>query len=267
MIRMPAVAGQFYEADPSRLKATVEHMVDTDAPRTDAKAVLCPHAGLIYSGPVAGAVYSRVETYDTYILVGPNHTGLGPRISMMAEGAWAMPEGQAEVDRELGARVLKHVPSVEHDSQAHIYEHSLEVQLPFILYFAPKAKILPITILSAGLDELKNAGEGIARAIAETSGRVLVVASSDMSHFIKDEEARSKDRLAIDRVLALDPDGLYNVVHREDISMCGYMPAVVMLAAAKAMGATSAELVRYATSAEVSGDYDRVVGYAGIIVK
>jgi AmmeMemoRadiSam system protein B len=267
MIRMPAVAGQFYEADPSRLKATVEGMVESDAVKVKAKAVLCPHAGLIYSGPVAGAVYSRVEVCDTYVLLGPNHTGLGPRMSMMAEGAWAMPHGQAEVDRELGARVLKQVPTVEHDSQAHLYEHSLEVQLPFIMYFAPKAKILPITILSASLDELKAAGEGIAGAIDETPGRVLVVASSDMSHFITDEEARRKDRMAIDRLLALDPDGLYNVVHQEDISMCGYMPAVVMLAAARAAGATGAELVRYATSGEVSGDFDRVVGYAGIIVE
>jgi len=267
MIRMPAVAGQFYDADPSRLKAAVEGMVESDAPKTEAKAVLCPHAGLKYSGPVAGAVYSRVEACDTYILIGPNHTGLGPRISMMDEGAWAMPDGNAEVDHELGARVKKHVPTAEHDSQAHLYEHSLEVQLPFIMHFAPKAKILPITIPSAGLDELKAAGQGIAKAIEESPGRVLVVASSDMSHFISAEEARRKDRLAIDRVLAMDPDGLYNVVHREDISMCGYMPSVVMLAAVGAMGATTAELVRYATSGEVSGDYDRVVGYAGIIIK
>lgn len=263
---MPAVAGQFYEADPGRLTATVDRMTTEETQRVDAKGVICPHAGLIYSGAVAGEVYSKVAEYETYVLLGPNHTGMGRMMSMMAEGSWTVPTGELSIDTDLAEKVLKHAPQVERDTQAHLYEHSLEVQLPFIIRFAPKAKILPITILSASLDELKSAGKGLAAAIKESARRVLVIASSDMSHFITDEEARKRDRLAIDRILALDPDGLYDVIHKEDISMCGYMPSIMMLSAAKALGAEGAELVRYATSAEVSGDYDRVVGYAGIMI-
>lgn len=267
MKRMPAVAGQFYEADPARLEEYVRSLVDESAEKEDARAALCPHAGLMYSGPVAGAVYSRIRFPETLVLVGPNHTGLGSRVSMMHEGRWEMPTGALDIDEELAALISENAPAVSRDAQAHAFEHSLEVQLPFILHFAGDAKIVPIAVLSASLGELKDIGEGIARAVRDSGRPALVVASSDMSHFIPDKAARKKDRMAIDRVLALDPDGLYTVVREENISMCGYMPAVVMLTAARALGAEEASLVKYTTSAEVSGDYESVVGYAGIIIK
>jgi len=267
MKRMAAVAGQFYSAEPGRLTRHVESLVEPDAEKVEAKAVLCPHAGLMYSGAVAGAVYSRIRFPDTFVLIGPNHTGLGAMVSVFAEGEWEIPMGSAAIDEALASAIVSHAPGVSRDAQAHMFEHSLEVQLPFILHFSKTVKIVPITVLSASLEDLKAIGRGIAAAVSECGYPVVVVASSDMSHFVPDEVARAKDRLAIERVLALDPDGLYSVVREEGISMCGYMPAVIALSAARQLGAEEASLVKYSTSAETSGDFQSVVGYAGIIIK
>lgn len=267
MKRKAAVAGQFYSAGSAELSTYVESLTEPGAEKTDAKAVLCPHAGLMYSGAVAGAVYSRIRIPRTFVLIGPNHTGIGSPVSMMSSGEWEIPTGTVPVDEELAALILKNAPLVSEDERAHRFEHSLEVQLPFLIHFSKDIKIVPITVLSASLEELKETGQGIAKAVAGCGYPVVIVASSDMSHFISDKAARLKDRLAIDRVLSLDPDGLYAVVREEDITMCGYLPSVIMLEAAKALGATEASLVKYATSGEVSGDYDSVVGYAGIIIK
>jgi AmmeMemoRadiSam system protein B len=245
----------------------VEGFMDTEAVKEDVKAVLCPHAGLIYSGAVAGAVYSGISVPDTFVLIGPNHTGLGPMFSLMTEGQWEIPTGLLSIDEGLAAGIIRNAKPVEQDTRAHMFEHSLEVQLPFIAHLSKEARIVPLTVMSVSLDELKAVGEGIAKAIEEVDHPVVIVASSDMSHFVSDSEARRKDRMAIDMVLALDPEGLFSVVKKEDISMCGYMPAVIMLSAARALGAKEAKLVKYSTSAEVSGDYDYVVGYAGISIK
>jgi hypothetical protein len=145
-------------------------------------------------------------------------------------------------------------------------EHSLEVQLPFITAVAPAAKIVPLTIMTSTIDECRELGVALARAITDVSYPVVILASSDMSHYVPDETARRKDRLAIDRILALDPEGLWSTVRREEITMCGYLPTAIMLFAARELGAREAALVKYATSAERSGDYDYVVGYAGVIV-
>lgn len=269
MKRQPAVAGQFYYSEASRLAGQVAGCMEGDRAKEHVKAVLCPHAGLIYSGAVAGAVYSSIVFPKTFVLIGPNHTGLGPRVSIMAEGQWEIPTGVLSIDERLSARIINNVPLVSRDIQAHMFEHSLEVQLPFIDHLSKDAKpeIVPITVISGTLDELRAIGEGIAKSVGEADYPVVVVASSDMSHFVSDAEARQKDRIAIDRVLALDPEGLYYIVKKDNISMCGYMPSVIMLSAAKVLGAKEARLVKYTTSAEVSGDYDYVVGYAGIVVK
>jgi hypothetical protein len=267
MIRRPAVSGQFYYAEPERLSKQVAEFMEPDAPREAAKAVLCPHAGFFYSGAVAGAVYSRIIVPETFILIGPNHTGLGAKIALWAEGRWEVPTGAFDVDEGLSEKISRNSPLVRRDTEAHMFEHSIEVQLPFIAHISKGARIAPIAVMSASLEELKAVGEGLAKSVAEAGYPVLIVASSDMSHFISDAQARSRDRLALDMALALDPEGLYDTVRRESISMCGYMPAVMMLYAARAMGAKEASLVKYATSAEVSGDYDSVVGYAGVIVK
>lgn len=266
MRRKPAVSGQFYYANPDRLNQQVRQYVKDDLPKVSAIGVLSPHAGLVYSGPVAGEVYSNIAMPETFVLIGPNHTGLGADIALMPQGEWEVPTGVFQIDETLSQRILTNTPFISGDTQAHLFEHSLEVQLPFIAHFSKKSKIVPLTIMSASLDECRPLGEGIAKAVKESKCSVVIVASSDMSHYVSDDTARTKDKLPIDRILALDPEGLYHVVRKEDITMCGYLPAVVMLFAAKALGAKNAKLVRYATSAEVSGDYDYVVGYAGIII-
>ncbi|MBI4824220.1 MAG: AmmeMemoRadiSam system protein B [Nitrospirae bacterium] len=267
MKRSPAVADQFYYGDKERLTKQVRGFIVKDAPKEHAIGVLSPHAGLIYSGAVAGHVYSSIRFPKTFVLIGPNHTGLGAPVSLWSQGQWEIPTGVFEVDEKLSRKILENIPLITKDMQAHAFEHCLEVQLPFIGYFELEVKIVPIIVMSAGLKELKAIGQGIAGAIKDIGYDVVIVASSDMSHYVSDTLARQKDRLAIDRLLALDPEGLYNTVKKENISMCGYMPAVIMLYASVTLGAKEARLVRYATSGEVSGDFDHVVGYAGIIVK
>ena len=267
MIRSPAVAGQFYHGTESNLTLQVEQCIDKNAKKEKVVGVVSPHAGLIYSGPVAGAVFSAIDFPDTFILLGPNHTGLGAPISLMESGQWEIPTGIFQIDEQIAFRVAMNVPTVTKDSRAHMFEHSLEVQLPFIAYFSKKAKIVPIALLSATLEECRSLGEGIAKAISGAAYPVVLVASSDMSHYVPDGVAREKDEKAISRILALDPEGLYETVVKQRISMCGYLPVTAMLFAAKALGAQSAKLIKYATSGEVSGDYDSVVGYAGIVVR
>jgi AmmeMemoRadiSam system protein B len=265
--RSPAVAGQFYHGNSSRLHQQVENYIVKGARREKVIAVVSPHAGLVYSGSVAGAVYSSMDFPETFILIGPNHTGLGAQVSMMASGEWEIPTGVFRIDEKISHKISVYVPLVTKDTKAHMFEHSLEVQLPFIAYFSKDAKIVPIIILSAAVEECKVIGEGIARAVKDIGSSVVIVASSDMSHYVPDDIARKKDSKAIDRILSLDPEGLYETVEKEKISMCGYIPVATMLYAAEALGAQSARLIKYATSAEISGDYEHVVGYAGIVLR
>jgi hypothetical protein len=266
MKRRPAVAGQFYHGTPAKLDYQVRQYVTEGLPREKALAVLSPHAGLVYSGQVAGAVYSRIAIPETFLLLGPNHTGLGARLALMDFGVWEIPTGPVEIDERLSRLLLANSSLLQADAQAHLFEHSLEVQLPFISFFSKTTRIVPLTLMSATLEECASLGEGIARSILESSSHIVIVASSDMSHYVSDAVARKKDRMAIERILHLDPEGLYRTVEKERISMCGYLPATVMLFASRALGAREARLVQYATSAEVSGDYDHVVGYAGIVI-
>ncbi len=265
--RIPAVAGQFYQASHSALEHEVEQLVVKEATRESVIGAVSPHAGLIYSGSVAGSVYSKIKFPDTFILLGPNHTGLGAPFSIMAEGEWEIPTNTFTIDHSLASRILDSNNIIQEESSAHLYEHSLEVQLPFIAYFSKNVQIVPITVMNATLDECKLVGESLAGVIKESEKCIVIIASSDMSHYISDKEARFKDNLAIGTILSLNPQGLYDIIKKENITMCGYIPAAIMLYAAVSLGAVSAELIKYATSAETSGDYDHVVGYAGIIVK
>lgn len=267
MKRLPAVAGQFYHGNAVQLKRQVEQYIVKEASREKVIAALSPHAGLMYSGPVAGAVFSSIRVPRTFILLGPNHSGFGPDMSIMSSGEWEIPTATFGIDEELGRRIKEKVPRIIEDTQAHMYEHSLEVQLPFIAYTPDECRILPITFMRASLKECAAAGRGIAEAIREAEYDVVIVASSDMSHYEQDAVARRLDNLAIKEVLDLNPEGLYSTVLRERITMCGFIPATIMLYAARELGAAEARLVKYATSGEVSGDFDRVVGYAGIIIK
>jgi hypothetical protein len=237
---------------------------------------------------VAGAVYSRIELPDTFVLIGPNHTGLGAPVSLMAQGQWETPLGLVEIDEALAALILSKSTHIREDSLAHLREHSLEVQLPFIQHFKKKFKIVPIQMLDTRLEMCREVGKAIGEAIAERGMRnaeykaenkseirnpkseipkVLIIASSDMSHYEQAAVAKEKDFKAIHQLLNLDPEGLYRVVREYGITMCGFGPAVAMLVACKLLGATRAELIKYANSGEVSGDYDQVVGYAGVVVR
>ena len=267
MIRKPAVAGQFYESTPSRLISQVNEYLEADAEKASAIGIVCPHAGLMYSGRVAGAVYSRITMPRTFILIGPNHTGFGQPVSLMSSGVWHMPTGELRIDENLAAELKKGSDIISEDSLAHRMEHSLEVQLPFILHFSPDVSIVPVTMMPVSLDICRTVGEALAEAVNKSDYPVTMIASSDMSHYVSDAAARKKDKKAIDRVLALDPVGLYKTVRDQDISMCGVVPVTTMLFAAQKLGASEAALVKYMTSGEVSGDYDYVVGYAGVIVK
>jgi MEMO1 family protein len=216
---------------------------------------------------VAGAVYALIDLPQRNIVLCPNHTGLGTPLSIMTTGAWRTPLGDMQIDEEMCAALMKEDAGLEEDSSAHRFEHAVEVQVPFMQHIGgTSVRFVPITVGTNNFKHLEELGQAIAKVIQERAPGALIIASSDMNHYESDAVTRVKDRKAIDQVLAMDPRGLYDVVHKENISMCGYGPTVAMLTATKLLGATRAELVKYATSADVSLDFDHVVGYAGIIV-
>ncbi len=266
LVRRPAVAGQFYPGDPRSLTRDLERYLVRNSHSVKAIGVLAPHAGYMYSGSVAGAVYSRVEIPSLAVILGPNHSGLGARAAIMCDGAWEIPGAIVPIDAPLAQGILRVSKALEDDFQAHLNEHSLEVHLPFLARLNPGLHIVPICLMGRDYALCEDVGMAVASAVRERNESVLIVASSDMTHYEPHEDAKRKDKLAIDRVLALDPRGLYDTVRTRDITMCGVIPATAMLVAAVALGATRADLVRYATSGEVSGDYDQVVGYAGISI-
>jgi len=267
MLRLPAVAGQFYPGNPQELSALVEQYTKDAGTQEKVKvhACLVPHAGYVYSGGVAGAVFSRIFLPKRILLLGVRHHARGEALAILSEGAWRTPLGDVPVETALAAQLRKECPALREDSVAHSREHSLEVELPFLQVLDPGFSFVPIAVGTHRLEELAETGEGIARVLKENREEILLVTSSDMNHYEDDETTRRKDRKAIDRMLAMDARGLYDVCREEDISMCGLGPAVTMLTAMKRLGAEKAELLRYATSGDVSGDRDAVVGYAGMI--
>jgi len=266
MLREPAVAGRFYPADPAILAADVRSYLSPPRPHAKALGCIAPHAGYIYSGQVAGTVFSRVQIPQICIILCPNHTGHGHPLAVMDEGAWRTPLGKVEIDNVLARKLLESFPALTPDLAAHELEHAIEVELPFLQVLRPDVRFVPIAVGTGRLLFLEQLGESIAQVIRESNTEVLIIASSDMNHYEDDATTRIKDHKAIDQILALDPVGLHQTVINESISMCGFGPAVAMLTAAKRLGATHAELVQYATSGDVSGDRDSVVGYAGIVI-
>jgi AmmeMemoRadiSam system protein B len=266
-IRHPAVAGQFYPRSPSALAAEIESYLLADARPLPAFGCIAPHAGYMYSGHVAGAVYSQIDIPSLAILLCPNHTGLGHPLSIMSEGAWETPLGSVPVDVDLAAALRSECPLLAEDRNAHRSEHAIEVQLPFLQIRRPDLRIVPIVVGTGDYGSLEALGKAASTVITDTAQPILLIASSDMNHYEPDAVTRAKDHQAIDRLLALDASGLYEVIQNENISMCGYGPAIVMLTAARRLGAKSAELIRYATSGDVSGDRRMVVGYAGVVVR
>ncbi len=267
MIREPVVAGQFYPTSPSQLNDMIRGMVDEEAEKEEVIGLVSPHAGYPYSGPVAGATISRIKFKDTFIIMGPNHTGIGKPLSIMTEGTWKTPLGDVEIDSELARQILDTSSFLEEDPKAHQHEHSIEVQIPFLQYFKKDIKFVPIMLTYASGATYKEIGKELAQAIKESGKEVVIIASSDMTHYEPQEVAKSKDTQAIEAILDLNADELLKRVEELNISMCGYAPTTALITAAKGLGATRAELVRYQTSGDVIGDYSTVVGYAGILIK
>jgi AmmeMemoRadiSam system protein B len=267
MIRQPFAAGRFYPGSAKEIREMMAVLVDRKARKEAAIGLLMPHAGYPYSGPVAGATISRVRLKDTFIIMGPSHTGLGQPYSIMTEGSWQTPLGEVEIDSTLGKKLLSVSDYLKEDAGAHLYEHAVEVQLPFLQYLKPDIRIVPIILAQASAEVYKKIGRDIARAIKESNIKAMIIASGDMTHYEPQKVAEAKDKQAIEAMLKLDEDELTRRYQELNISMCAYGPAVCLISAAKELGATGAELVRYQTSGDATGDYSSVVGYAGIIIK
>jgi MEMO1 family protein len=267
MLRLPAVAGRFYPSDPKELASVICNYSkpDPQQPLISAKACLVPHAGYLYSGHVTGAVFARLQLPKKIVVLGVRHYPRGEPAAILSSGAWRTPLGDAAIDEELAGSLRRACPFLHEDSIAHSTEHSLEVQVPFLQVLAPRFSFVPVALGTVQFEPLVSVGDGIARVIENSKENVLLLTTSDLNHYEDDATTRTKDRKAIDRLLALDARGLYDTCRNEEISMCGLGPAVAMLTVLNAMGAKKAELVKYATSADVSGDRSQVVGYAGMI--
>jgi AmmeMemoRadiSam system protein B len=263
------VAGQFYPGQGPALARQIAGYLGEAGPRETAPTILAmvPHAGYVYSGAVAGRTLGAARLADRLLLLGPNHTGQGRRLAVWPDGAWAVPGRLVPVDAELAGALTAAEPRLTPDTAAHLGEHSLEVVLPFLAATNPECRVVPIAVAEPDPRVLAQVAGAMAGVLAGLPGPVSIVVSSDMSHYVPHEAAKRRDALALDRVLALDPDGLFSVVREHGITMCGVLPMVLGLHLAKALGATEAVLAAYATSGEVSGDYHQVVGYAGVLVR
>jgi AmmeMemoRadiSam system protein B len=265
MLRLPAVSGRFYPSDPLELTALVRKYatVAPDLAPARVSACLVPHAGYVYSGQVTGAVLGRIALPKKIIILGVRHHPRGEALAILSSGAWRTPLGDAAIDEPLALALREACPLLREDSVAHSAEHSLEVQLPFLQILVPDFRFVPIALGTVQFEKLVSAGEALAQVLAQRED-VLLLTTSDLNHYEDDATTRVKDRKAIDQLLALDPRGLYDTCRNEKISMCGLGPAVAMLTALNALGVRRADLVKYATSADVSGDRTAVVGYAGM---
>jgi len=266
MQRQPAVAGQFYPGNERQLRADLARLIPEHAEKKRVKGIISPHAGYVYSGSIAGNVYSQIEIPATVLIIGPNHHGAGAAAALYPDGKWLTPLGSLSINSRLNALLLRHVPYLQSDSIAHQREHSLEVQVPFLQYLRPDVSTSAICLGNGDYPALQQIAAGIAAAICEYGEDVLIVASSDMTHYESAEEAKRKDELALERVVAFDSKGLLDVCRSRRITMCGVIPSVVMMEAVRGLGATKAELIAYSNSGDVTGDNRQVVGYAAVVV-
>ena len=269
-VREPAVAGRFYPAEPATLRTEVRSHLSSDTVSEELKipalGCIVPHAGYMYSGAVAGAVYSRLNVPQRCVVLCPNHTGLGHPLAIVSEGSWNTPLGAVSIDSSLAAEIKLSFPDLTEDTESQRKEHATEVQLPFLKMQRPNFCFVPITLGTGRFELLEKLGRALGGVLNKHQERILIIASSDMNHYENESITRLKDHKAVEKILELDARGLFDIVMNEEISMCGFGPAIVMLTAAKLLGAKHAELVHYATSGDVSGDHEMVVGYAGIAV-
>ncbi len=265
-LREPAVAGRFYEKTSQRLDRQLDACFAAAEPGCGAAipfvGAVVPHAGLIYSGHVAASFYTQAELPRRLFILCPNHTGQGHFAAIQPAGAWRTPLGDALIDSDLAQAVMTRTNLIQEDAVAHTREHSLEVQLPFLQRLRPDFRFVPLCLGAHRYDVAEEIGEAIAAAVAAAGEPVGIIASSDLNHYEDQPSTLRKDQIVIDRILALDPRGLWDAVDAFDVSMCGFIPTTTMLIAAKRLGASGASLLHHATSGDVSHDYAQVVGYA-----
>ncbi len=266
-VRSPAVAGAFYDGEAGPLERDVRSHLSPAGPPEPVFGAIVPHAGFIYSGPVAGAVYARIAVPPTAVILCPNHTGRGAPASVDPSDAWRTPLGDVPVDRRLARRLMELSPSLTEDGASHAREHSLEVQLPFLQVLRPDLSFVPVCLGAPDLDLCREVGRALATLAAEETEPPLLLASSDMNHYESREIGRRKDALALARIEALDPEGLFRTVLSENITMCGFLPATALLFAARASGIGQASVVARRDSGDETGDTSSVVGYAGVILR
>ncbi len=276
-IRYPSQSGAFYAGTAQSLKAQIEGCfthrfgpgklpkVVEDGLR-NVVGLICPHAGYMYSGPVAAHAYYNLAADgkpDVVVIFGPNHTGRGSALALMNEGAWRTPLGDVEIDTLTAKQIVDESRLVDVDDSAHIFEHSIEVQLPFLQYlYGSTFKFVPICFLMQDLESSREVGRAVAKALSGKNG--LIIASTDMTHYEPHEQAQRKDKMAIDAVAKMDEELYYSTVERQNISTCGYGPTVAVITAAKLLGAKKAQLLCYKTSGDVISDFSSVVGYASM---
>lgn len=267
MIRQPAVADRFYPGSSTILSRTIAQLLPPQSTTTAKKAfaAISPHAGYMYSGSVAAETFGAIEIPETVIILGLNHHGQGDPIAL-SKATWKMPMGEVTVNHDLATLLLYNGSPVTHDELAHQVEHSVEVQVPFLQALQPNLSIVPIVISHISYQMCEELGATLAGAITTYGRDVLIVASSDMTHYESREDATEKDSRVLRIIEQLNPRSMYDTVHQQRISMCGVIPVTVAIIAAKTLGAKKAELIRYTDSGEVSGDIDQVVGYAGVII-
>ena len=266
-MRHPAVADRFYPGSPKALARTIDELspVMENTTRIKALALVSPHAGYVYSGALAAQTFASVEIPETVIILGPNHHGQGAPVALSTE-TWEMPFGQVPPDLECAERLLAVSDQIKIDETAHQFEHSLEVQVPFLQLRQKNLHLVPLVIAHLTYPLCEEIAAALATAIKESNKDILIVASSDMSHYEPRRVSEKKDRSALTCIERLDPKALYQTVHDNRISMCGVIPVVIAMLAAKACGAEKAKLVGYTDSGYTSGDTDQVVGYAGVII-
>lgn len=266
-MRLPAVADRFYPGSPKALSQTITELfpVTQTAEKTKALAIVSPHAGYVYSGALAAETIYAAEIPETVIILGPNHHGQGAPVSLSID-TWDMPLGSVPVDTAIAEQLLKYSRHIKIDETAHKFEHSLEVQVPFLQMLQKNLRIVPLVLAHLSYALCEEVAEALAKAISGSDKDLLIVASSDMSHYEPRRITEKKDRSALQCIERMDPHGLYHTVLDNHISMCGFIPVTIALLAAKACGATQAKLIGYTDSGYVSGDTGQVVGYAGVLI-
>lgn len=266
-MRQPAVADRFYPGSSQALKKELNRIFSDLPPqeKVKAKAVVSPHAGYIYSGSLAAETLSAVDIPGSVLIIGPNHHGRGAPAAL-SNMAWQMPFGPVQIDTELSEQLLQHAAGIVIDENAHTSEHSLEVQVPLLQQLREELKIVPLVVSQLSFQQCERVATAISSSLKEISRDVLLVASSDMSHYISRKQAEKRDGLALQAINDLDPQALYQTVFDNRISMCGVIPVVIAMLAAKNLGAEESRLIGYTDSGYVSGDSNQVVGYAGVVI-